>query len=214
MKPRHKKLIVGIIALVLSAMVIPISLIAQDARTGIKGGLNVSNLYIDDVSDENLRPGFHLGVFTQLPISDFFVIQPEVLYSTKGARATYDADIVDLEGEYKFNLNYVDVPILATFKLGESADIQVGPYISYLVSTNVSTSGDVLDGTSELNRDNFNRIDYGLSAGFELNFNAISVGTRYNYGLAQIADSEGAEIALGDAKNSVAQIFLALNLVY
>ncbi|MEQ9438976.1 MAG: porin family protein [Cyclobacteriaceae bacterium] len=214
MKSKYKKIIAGIIALLLSALVIPISLIAQDARTGIKGGLNVSNLYIDDVSDENLRPGFHLGVFTQLPISDFFVIQPEVLYSTKGARATYDVNVVDLEGEYKFNLNYVDIPVLATFKLGEAADIQVGPYISYLISANVSTDGDIIDGSEELNRDSFKRIDYGLSAGFTLNFDAISVGTRYNYGLAQIADSNGAELALGDAKNSVAQIFLALNLVY
>ena len=205
-------IIVGLIALILSAMVIPISLIAQDTRTGIKGGLNLSNLYVDDVSDENLRPGFSLGVFTQLPVSEFFVIQPEVLYSTKGARLTYDA--LDLEGEYRFNLNYVDVPILATFKLGESADIQVGPYVSYLVASSISTDGDLGEALADVDRDNFHTLDYGLSAGFGLNFNAITVGLRYNYGLAEIGDSVLSEAALRSAKNSVAQLYLALNLLY
>nr|WKN37943.1 porin family protein [Tunicatimonas sp. TK19036] len=214
MKPRYKKVIVGIIALLLSAMVIPISLVAQDTRTGIKGGLNVSNLYVDDVSDENLRPGFSLGVFTQLPVSEFFVIQPEVNYSTKGARLTYDANFFDAEGEYKFNLNYVDVPILATFKLGESADIQIGPYISYLVGSNISTDGDLGEALADIDRDNFHTFDYGLSAGFGLNFDAISVGVRYNYGLAEIGDETLAEAALKGAKNSVAQLYLALNLLY
>jgi hypothetical protein len=208
------RLVAGVIAIILSALVIPISLIAQDNRTGIKGGLNVSNLYIDDVSDESLRPGFHIGVFTQLPISETFVIQPEVLYSTKGARATYDTDVIDLEGEYSFNLNYVDVPVLATFKLGESANIQVGPYVSYLTNAGVSTDGDIVEGASDLGRDHFSTIDYGLSAGFELNFSAVTVGTRYNYGLNQVADSEAAELILGDAKNSLAQVYVALNLLY
>lgn len=216
MRPNYRvKLIAGIIALFLCALVIPISLVAQDTpRTGVKGGLNVSNLYIDDVSDESLRPGFHLGVFTQLPVSDFFVIQPEVIYSTKGARATYDTDLIDLEGEYKFNLNYVDVPILATFRLGESANIHIGPYVSYLTNASISTDGDIGESAADLDRDHFATIDYGLSAGFQLNFEAVSVGTRYNYGLNQVADSDEAELILGDAKNSLAQVYVALNLLY
>ncbi|MGB3588223.1 MAG: porin family protein [Tunicatimonas sp.] len=213
MKLKYNKVIVGLVALLLSALVIPISLMAQDARTGIKGGLNVSNLYIDDVSDENLRPGFHIGVFTQLPVGEFFAIQPEVMYSTKGASATYDSELFNLEGDYSFNLNYVDVPILASFRLGESADIQIGPYVSYLTNANISTDGAV-DDSANLDRDNFNTIDYGLSAGFQMNFSAVSVGARYNYGLNQIADSEAAEAILGDARNSLAQIYAAFNFRY
>ncbi len=213
MKSRYNKVVVGVIALLLSALVIPISLVAQDARTGIKGGLNVSNLYIDDVSDENLRPGFHIGVFTQLPVGEFFAIQPEIMYSTKGARATYDADLIDLEGEYSFNLNYVDVPILATFRLGESADIHIGPYISYLAGASISADGSI-DDSADLDRDNFSTIDYGLSAGFQLNFSAISIGARYNYGLNQVAGSDAAEAILGDARNSLAQLYAAFNLTY
>ena len=58
-------------------------------RAGIKGGLNVSNLYIDDVSDENARFGFNLGVYGQVLSSDAFAIQPELLFSTKGSKIEY-----------------------------------------------------------------------------------------------------------------------------
>lgn len=58
-------------------------------RVGIKGGLNVSNLFIDNVTDENARLGFHVGLFGQIFSSDVFAIQPELLYSTKGSKAHY-----------------------------------------------------------------------------------------------------------------------------
>lgn len=55
----------------------------QSARAGIKGGLNVTNLYIDEVDDENARYGFHVGVYGQFLASEAFALQPELLYSTR-----------------------------------------------------------------------------------------------------------------------------------
>ena len=57
-----------------------------------------------------------------------------------------------------------------------------------------------------------NSFDYGLSGGFGLNFGNFQVGARYNYGLAKLADSDIAQLVLGDAKNSLAQVYLSLNL--
>ena len=53
-------------------------------RAGIKGGLNVSNLYVDEVSDENARFGVNLGFYGQILSSEFlqfnlsFCFQPRV----------------------------------------------------------------------------------------------------------------------------------------
>jgi len=179
------------------------------ARAGIKGGLNVSNLYIDDLDDENARYGLNIGLFGQVLASETFAIQPELLYSTKGAKASYEG-IVDQT--IKYNINYLDLPVLAVFKLGESAEIHVGPYASYLLNANISYSGDIVSGDDEIDRDHLKSFDYGLAGGFGLNFGAIQVGARYNYGLAKIADSDAAELVLGDSKNSVAQLYLSLNL--
>lgn len=179
------------------------------ARAGIKGGLNVSNLYIDDVHDENARYGFNIGLYGQVLSSDVFAIQPELLFSTKGSKAFYDGIV---EQTIKYNLNYLDLPVLAVFKLGESAEIHVGPYASYLLNANVSYSGDVANGDDEIDKDQLKSYDYGLVGGFGLNFGQVQVGARYNYGLVKIADSDAAELFLGDSKNSVAQLYVSLNL--
>src|SRR5688572_11767794 len=215
MNTRNNKLlsVVAIVALLATSL-------ANDAfaqmRAGIKGGLNVSNLYIDDLDDENARYGFNVGLFGQVLASETFAIQPELLYSTKGSKAFYKGSKAFYEGivdqTVKYNINYLDLPVLAVFKLGESAEIHVGPYASYLLNANITYSGDIINGDDEIDRDHLKSFDYGLVGGFGLNFGAVQVGARYNYGLAKIADSDAAELVLGDSKNSVAQLYLSLNL--
>jgi hypothetical protein len=202
---RILKILTVIVAVSLSST----DLLAQ-MRAGIKGGLNVSNLYVDDVENENTRFGFNVGFYGQVLSSDVFAIQPELLFSTKGAKVEYGGNLFDQT--VKYNLNYLDLPVLAVFKLGESAEIHVGPYLSYLLTANISTDGDFGSGVDEVDRDNLKPFDYGLSGGFGLNFGAFQVGARYNYGLAKIADSDAAEVLIGDSKNSVAQIYLSFNL--
>lgn len=186
-----------------------VSSTAQDRRMGVKGGLNLSNLYVDDVDDENARVGFHVGVYGQIFSTETFAIQPELLYTTKGTETEWGGLI---DQTITFKLNYLELPVLAVFKLGEAAEIHVGPYFSYLLSANIDTEGDLGGSTEDLDRDNFNAFDFGLTGGFGLNFGAVQVGARYNYGLSEIADSDAAELMLGDAKNSCAQLYVALNL--
>ena len=186
-----------------------VSSTAQDRRMGIKGGLNLSNLYVDDVDDESARVGFHVGVYGQIISTETFAIQPELLYTTKGSESEWNGLI---DQTVKFNLNYLELPVLAVFKRGESAEIHIGPYFSYLLGANIDTEGDLGGTNEELDRDNFKPFDFGLSGGFGLNFGAVQIGARYNYGLSEIADSDAADLLLGDAKNSCAQVYVALNL--
>lgn len=194
------------------AMIIPVSLIAQNnIRTGVKGGVNVSNLFIDGASDESARTGFHLGFFAHLPIGYDFAVQPEILFNTKGAKATYDSPFFD--GQIEYNLSYIDVPILAVFKLGEVANIHVGPYIGFLIGSNTNTEGTFgADLTENLERDDLSSVDYGLAAGFALDFEVFSIGTRYSLGLPRVNDSSTADNFIGNTRNSLAQVYLALTL--
>jgi Outer membrane protein beta-barrel domain len=179
------------------------------ARVGIKGGLNVSNLYIDNVNDENARFGFNGGLYGQILSTETFAIQPELLFSTKGSQADYGGII---NSTVRFNLNYLDLPVLAVIKLGPSAEIHAGAYASYLLSANINYEGNVGTGTERLDRDQFKTFDYGLVGGLGLNFGAVQIGARYNYGLVKLADSNSARNVLGDSKNSVAQLYIALNM--
>lgn len=180
------------------------------ARAGIKGGLNLSNLITDEVTDKDARIGFHVGVYGQLFVNEGFAIQPELNFSTKGNRVMTNVGIIDQET--KFNLSYLDIPILAVFKLGNVAEIHAGPYWSYLVGANIDTDGDLGDDFQQLDRKNFDNWDYGLVGGIGFNIGAVQLGARYNYGLNEIAKSQGAKNMLGNAKNSVGQVYLAFNL--
>jgi hypothetical protein len=184
--------------------------VQPSARVGIKGGLNASNLIASEISDKHGRFGFHAGVYGQLFSSETFAIQPEVNFSTKGNEVTSNFGVIDQET--KFNLSYIDVPVLAVFKLGDAAEIHAGAYWAYLVGANIDTDGDLGDEFISLDRDNFDNWDYGLVGGIGFNLGHIQLGARYNYGLNEIARSQGAKAMLGNAKNSVGQIYVAFNL--
>ena len=185
---------------------------AQNSYSGIKGGLNLASLSADGNSDKNLKMGFHAGVFTKIPLSESLAIQPELLYSGKGIKLNFDESMV-ADGEAKFNLHYIDLPVKLVFNLAEDFSFEVGPYVSYLMSANVDTDGEVFgaDFTSEdeLDRDHFNSIDYGFSAGLGFDLDPMIVGFNYNLGLKQVANSNDvAEDLIGDAKNMVIQAYV------
>ncbi len=186
------------------------SIQSQSVNYGVKGGLTLSNLYIDkdQVDDENSRMGFHGGFYSQFMLGNTIGIQPEFLYSAKGAKGEYSG-LVDQSVEFK--MNYIDIPVLAVFKPVEIMEIHAGPYVGVLLNSNVEYDG-TFQGNDELDRDNFNTLDYGLSAGVAFNFGWIQAGARYNLGMQKISDSDLAETLLGDSKNSFGQLYIGLNL--
>lgn len=193
-----------------AALLSILSMQAQAQYLGLKGGFTASNLNFDEVNDRNMRLGYHFGAFVNIPLGDVLAFQPEVNFTTKGATAEYD--VLFFNGEYSFNMSYVDVPLMGVLRLGRSAELHFGPYIGFLAGTSFSTEGDFGDGEQELDRDDFKSMDYGLAAGLALNFNALQLGARYHYGLQSIADSDGARIALGDARHSYLQVYAAIRL--
>ena len=196
---------------------------AQDSdnpvRFGVKGGLNYSNLYIDQVNDEKGKLGFHAGVFVKAPLSELFAIQPELLYTSAGTRIARYSNIPFVpDGQINFNLNYIQLPVLAVVTLGR-VNIQAGPYVSYLIGANVKnvrvdskgvpTNGGGND-TRELSRSDFNSLDYGLAAGIAFDIKGFQVGARYNFGLREVGTSGVAGGLTKNAKNSVAQLYVGI----
>ena len=180
---------------------------------GVKAGLNLSNLKSDGIDNDNMRFGFHGGAYINLPLGNAFAIQPEVLYSTKGSTAKYNIDELDIHGKNTFKLNYLDIPIMGVINIGEAAEIHFGPYIGFLMKASASTEGDFGDAETNLDKDNFKKMDYGLAAGMAFNFDFLQIGARYNYGLQKVSDSAAADVyGLDDATNSYIQVFAAVRI--
>jgi hypothetical protein len=204
-----KKLIISL----LSVAFVTTTVLAQE--TGIKGGLNLSSLSTEGNNDKNLKAGLHAGVFTKIPLSESFSLQPELLYSGKGIKLNYDESAF-ADGETKFNLNYIDLPVKLVFNLSEDFEFQFGPYVGYLVNANVDTNAEILDfwefdSSDELDREHFRSLDVGLVAGLGFDLNPLIVGFNYNLGLNQVAKSDDiAYDILGDARNSVIQVYVGM----
>ncbi|MBP1224737.1 porin family protein [Flavobacterium sp. 1355] len=167
---------------------------AQEAKFGLKGGLNISNFSGDTEGiDFKSRIGFNVGAFLEIKLSDKFAIQPEVLYATQGATAD---DFVDLEsgitGDVAFKLNYINIPVMFKYYVAEKFNIEAGPQIGFLTSAKTTTKLNGYSGKHDMDvKDMFESIDFGLNFGAEYDFTEhISAGLRYNLGLANIAKTE------------------------
>lgn len=186
----------------------------SNVKFGVKGGVNFSNMYTDDVDDENVLTGFNVGVFAKLPITSNIAIQPELSYTTKGSELTYNNAFA--QGTAKFRLNYIEAPILLVINLTDNINIHAGPYLAYLIdgkATNDSNAN-FFDSEEELDNDDFNKFDAGLSAGLGFDFDSFSVGARYNYGLTTVGKErnfEGTTYTVPDGKNSVLNLYAAFS---
>jgi Outer membrane protein beta-barrel domain len=180
---------------------------------GVKGGVNISNLYVDDVSDENSKFGFQAGFYAKAPITSMFAIQPELIYSQKGAQLAYDN--LFAKGKASFNLHYVELPVMAVVNLGKNFNIHAGPYVSYLAGVTVknkTNDGDT-NFEDEISLDNFEKFNYGVAGGIGIEGKVVGLGLRYNYGLREIGKEKtvfGQPYRVSNAKNSVLQLFVTV----
>jgi hypothetical protein len=53
----------------------------------------------------------------------------------------------------RLNINCLDVPLLAVFKLGPTAEIHAGAYGSYLLRANIEYHGNLSNGVDEFDRE-------------------------------------------------------------
>lgn len=164
---------------------------AQETKFGVKAGLNLAS-FGGDGEDVSSKVGFHVGGLAEIKLSDKFSIQPELLYSTQGAKekgqVEFNGDVYDVEMNYK--LAYINVPVLAKYYVAEKFSLEAGPQIGFLVSAKGEAT---FGGNSEEDdiKDAFESIDFGVDfgAGYDFTEN-ISLGLRYNLGLSNIAKTE------------------------
>lgn len=187
----------------------------NNSRLGIKGGFNVTNLIANDAESSNIKLGINGGVFLRVAITDLFSFQPELIYTMKGGKLEYNNFV---NGTAKLSLNYLEVPLLAVINITENINLQGGIYLASLSDVRVKNKGDIgsYNFEEELNKNNFKSFDYGLACGIGGDFDKLSVGIRYDYGLRSIGDKQtigGQTYRFPDARNSAFLIYLGLSIL-
>lgn len=177
--------------LVLSAAVAVLGVVgmnAQNADTealqlGVRAGYNLSNFNGDMAEDVDTKSlsGFHVGLYTEFPISSRFSIQPEVIYSTQGA--TFEA----FGSEADLRTQYLNVPVLAKVYVADGFNLQAGPQIGFLTGAEWQADGGDVDY-----KDYMKGTDFGLllGAGYKTPM-GLTIDARYNMGLSNTFDEDG-----------------------
>lgn len=100
---------------------------------GIKGGPSFTTFTGSDAGGAKLIVGFHAGGIIKIPFNDQFSLQPEVLYSAQGAKAT-TTDAYGNVQDFTAHVNYLNVPFMLTFTHSSGLILQTGPQIGFLLS--------------------------------------------------------------------------------
>lgn len=173
-------------------------------KFGFKIGANISNSVstYDNYSTGSLV-GLNLGVTADLPIIYPVSFAPEVLYSQKGYTigTTY--------GNFTQRTHFIDVPLLAKFKVAPTFSILIGPQLSWLMST-TNTYDDGFSITQRSTYDNRNNghktyLDGVIGVSFDINRN-VDIHGRYAINL-QGTDRYG-NTYTPDYRNQVWQVGL------
>ncbi|RYE90836.1 MAG: PorT family protein, partial [Cytophagaceae bacterium] len=84
---------------------------AQSASFGVKAGVSLTNVTGKDTQDAKNLVGFHGGLVANFAVNDAFSIQPELLYSMKGAKLEESNSFggVTYSDKITSRLHYIDV---------------------------------------------------------------------------------------------------------
>lgn len=150
---------------------------AGRVNLGIKGGLNLYNIHNNNNSNYDLKPGFNVGLLGHIHLNKNFAVQPEIVYSTQGAKYKVSNE------ERTLKLDYVNVPVLFQYMFDNGLRLQAGPQVGFLVSGKSKTSSASLDIKEDLNS-----VDFAVSfgAGYIHPATGLGIDLRYNLGLTDI----------------------------
>ena len=156
-------------------------------RFGLKGGVNLATLEIDDDASSglntNMKTSFNLGAFVNIPITDRFRIQPEVMYSGQGTKGSIDSD-----ESFEYDFHYINIPIMAQLQTAGGFFLETGPQVGFMISSKLDVEGQDVDIEESVKKTDFG---WGAGIGY-LSRIGLGLGARYVHGFSNVWDRDGA----------------------
>jgi len=154
---------------------------------GLKVGANYSNVYDTKGEAFTTDPKFGLatGVFFAIPINKYVGLQPEVLFSQKGFKATGRF----LSSTYTLTrtTNYIDIPLLLAVKASSFVTVVAGPQYSYLISqkNEFANATTTIEQEREFDNDNIRKNMFCITGGVDITLKHIVIGARVGWDMQE-----------------------------
>lgn len=204
----------------ISAAIIMAAMLATDAdarRFGIKAGVNVTDLNVENVESVGAL-GYQAGISWQFDLPLGFAIQPDILYHVTATRLDQVQD--------QLGFGYVKVPVniqwglrLADRKIRIFA--QASPFVGYAVTQTGDVNsilGDYADDLDKLgvntgNLDkwaNVNRFSYGAGLGGGIQLGIFQLTAHYNWDFGNSLQGEDFDSLFNKSNFSSYTVSLAI----
>ncbi|MDI9256780.1 porin family protein [Flavobacterium sedimenticola] len=169
---------------------------AQEVKWGIKAGYSVSN-FKGDYDQIDYVSGFHAGGLVKMGLNEKWGLQAELLYAMEGGQ--YDLAIseppLSAKIAEKVTLGYLNLPLMAQYKVAGGLTLEAGPQIGFLLSgkteynSEVTIGEEIITDSGEIDiKDRLKTLSYGVNLGLGYEFkNNLFLQARYHLGLANIS---------------------------
>ncbi|MBF9221779.1 porin family protein [Hymenobacter ruricola] len=168
---------------------------SAQASFGVKAGASLTTLGGADASGFSNKVGLNAGVVANLGFGDALSLQPEVLFSMKGAALSDNTKV-------KYNFNYIDIPVMLQYN-ADGLFFEAGPQLGILASAKAT------DGSTDIDvKDGLNTIDFGYAVGLGYKLESgPMIGLRYNGGITSI-DKEESGTTAAKIRNNAFQLYV------
>jgi len=137
---------------------------ANSFELGFNSGFNVAKVTSPQgVPNAAFHIGLNVGATAEYYVTEQWSIKSKLSYDQKGWDNGFG--FFSTASTYKFNLNYVTIPLMANWHFGNTRNwyLHFGPYVGLLTSATTSPGG------ADIKSD-FNGTDAGLAAGIGYKF--------------------------------------------
>ena len=166
----------------------------KNINFGLQTGINLVNIQIvgdkydiygtdEDLISYNPALSFNINAYIEFQREGIWNLSLEPGYIRKGAIENFFGSTED----YRLNLNYIQMPILANFKIHRRTSLSIGPEIGYLINAKVRERGSSNQSFDiSHSYEDYRRFLLELTGLIGLNyeiFEQTEIGIRYNHGI-------------------------------
>jgi hypothetical protein len=202
-----KKVFLAIAAVVLSATTAMAQ--SEAGSVYIKPMVGGTLTTLTKLDDTKMKLGFVGGAEFGYQISDEFAVTAGVLASMQGAKSkklTFTDNGASVTGDGKYNMTYLNIPIMANYYVAPGLAIKAGIQPGFLLKNKLTAtyrSGGVEVDFERSSTDGMAKVDFSIPLGISYEISDFVIDARYNLGLTSIYKKETSDFFGVKPKNSV-----------